>query len=241
MKIELINSDYEMYSIHDNYSIPYTVFIKNNDIYIFDKFELKIHLNAEQIFLASSQLDNPNTNIHTILLELNLENLEYMHISNKICTFNAYYPIIKYVTLMGNNDVLYEYAIDCENNYYLFSADIVLKIDRLENINPYNYYWRSGRSLITPDLGLIPPTEPLIKKFQNIIKFYIDDFEYTLRYVPNPSNEFDRLIENIGNNLYIEKKDGIKYKLSKKDYCNLMEEFGNINGFRNISNILFYD
>ena len=105
-------------------------------------------------------------------------------------------------------------------------------------INPYDYYWESGKSLITSDMGLNPPKEPYIKEFENIIKFYIDEQQYTLTYAPNPLEEFNRLIENFGNDLYVEKKDGIKYRLSKEDYCNLMEEFGNINGFRNI---LFYN
>jgi hypothetical protein len=232
MKTELIKSGYKMYSLNYNYSISYTVFIKNNDIFIFDKLELKVHLTAEQIFLFS------NTN--TLLLQLNLEKLEYMHISNKIFTFNAYYPIIKYVSLMGNNNVSYPYAIDCENNYYLFSADVVFKINLLENLNPYDYYWDS-KSLITCDMGFNPPKEPYIKQFENIIKFYIDEQQYTLTYTPDPSKEFDRLTQNVGNNLYVEKNDGSKNILLKEDYCNLINEFGNINGFRKILNILFYD
>ena len=85
---------------------------------------------------------------------------------------------------------------------------------------------------MTTDMSFVPPKEPLYPNFQKISKFFI--FEkgkkepYTLRHTTEPSKEYDRLVKSIGKPLSIEYTDGTKKDLSKKDYIQLMKDFGKL-------------
>lgn len=238
----------EIYYIHDNYGKPLKVIIGNglidihkiknnndndNDENTDDKYEIEPFLQyvPQRIFIGKSPL-NAMTEFsgghgsyfdgNSILLKMS-EN-KYIFIGKEIISFQSYVEIVEYVSPVGNNDVSYPYAIDTDGKYYLLVEDVVVKHVPL-NHDPYDYYYKLCK--ITPELGRDPPTEPAIKNFQDIERFYIGLGKYTMTYSPNASQNYDRLRRNIGR-LYIKKINGIKYELTKEDYIKLMNDYAQI-------------
>ena len=74
--------------------------------------------------------------------------------------------IIKFISAVGNSSVVYPWAIDSHNNYYLMDYDKVIMLNptddllkhiRLDN-NPYSYYYDNENS------GIPLIIEPLIER-----------------------------------------------------------------------------
>jgi len=248
---------------HDNGGRPFKVEVTENNIKVYkrDKDEYKsrsiLNIKTEKVFIGNSPL-NKMTEFsgghgeefdgNSFLLKMGKN--KYMFIGHSIFTFKSLSEITEYVSPVGNNDVPYPYAIDDNNNYYLMiesvvvrswgssnrprAAEVVTKVPRNEE-DPYYFYY--DRKLITEDLGSVPPTQPVIKHFQGIDEFYIDDDQYTLRYHPFPGKYYTDLRKRIGKNLYVVKTGGKKHKLTKEKYVKLMKDFGKKMGFRPMRSI----
>jgi len=94
---------------------------------------------------------------------LHIKDYDYIYISYKLYAFTAVSKIVNFISIEGNADVPYPYAIDEYNNVYLFSIDstdiknqegviIMMDKDHLKylqgksdsdyyHMNPYNYYF----------------------------------------------------------------------------------------------------
>nr|QBK85874.1 MAG: hypothetical protein LCMAC101_04690 [Marseillevirus LCMAC101] len=162
--------------------------------------------------------------------------LEYVFIGWKIYSFEALSEIVQYVSPVGNSDVPYPYAIDTKNRAYLLKENVIVQLTEKEvsnipSFDPYNdcYY---EKHLITRDISVRPPQEPIIKNFRNIEEFYIGDAMYTMDYDPFPEKDYDRLIRDIGSPLSVVLTDDTKEELSKKEYINMMDEFGKLMKFQ---------
>jgi len=143
-KIKEKHIGYKTYFTHSNYQRPYLVYIKNNNIFIYnipenmeiDKSSNKssdnkwMYINlvkkykASKIFIGKSPLikmtkysNGYGTKFdgNTILL---LVNNNYIYISDNIQKFKINDEIIKYYSFVGNNDVPYPLAIGKKNIYF---------------------------------------------------------------------------------------------------------------------------
>lgn len=225
------------YLILDNYSYSYKVIIGSESVQV-HKLEYGDHSNlltdytlgqlvldtqVSKVFVGKSPLipmtefsggHGPEFDGNTILLQKS--EYEYIWIGDKIISFIPYFPIVDYISPVGNNQVPYPWAIDEKGWVYLFVCDVVLtNVPKSKLSNPYDYYWSDGLANICG------------KSFQSIQKFFIGSAEYNLTYVPFPEKEYDRLVQTFGGELWIEKTDGIKYNLDKPSYVKLNQEFGN--------------
>ena len=94
---------------------------------------------------------------------LHIKDYEYIYISYKLYSFTAVSKIVNFISIEGNADVPYPYAIDEYNNVYLFRVDktdiknqegVVIMMDQNNlkhlqcklnsdyyHMNPYNYYF----------------------------------------------------------------------------------------------------
>jgi hypothetical protein len=92
---------------------------------------------------------------------------EYIFIGDTISMFTTDYPIVKYISTIGNNDVPYAYAIDTEENYYLLHKNVMMgNPEKKEFIDPYQlYYSRMNLCKI---------------KYDGITNFLINDKNFTL-------------------------------------------------------------
>jgi hypothetical protein len=246
--MELNINDYQEYYTHSNGSRPYKVEIINNSLVRVYKSDICIlNLKPQQIFIGKSEKNimteysggyGNEFDGNTILVKMN--NTTYIYIGCKMFSFTVNNPIVSYHSPVGNNDVPYPYAIDSEKKYYLMIEDVVLKNSKelenflINNNDPYEYYYKA--SLITEDRGL--GRKPLFHNNFNIIKFYIGKELYTMRYSILPSNEFDRFTKELGNNVYIRDKKNVKHNISKQQYIEIMEDFGNTIGAIPITNII---
>jgi hypothetical protein len=238
--MELNINNYQEYFTHSNGSRPYKIIIYNNNLVrVFKSDNCILNVFPQQIFVGKSEKNKmteysggygASFDGNTILLKMN--DTTYFYIGGKMFSFTVNNPIISYYSPVGNNDVPYPYAIDSKNNYYLMIEDVILNNTKelinflINNNDPYEYYYQA--TLITEDRGI--GTKPLFQNNSNIIRFYIGKELYTMKYSPLPSNEFDRFTKELGNNVYIRDKNNVKHNISKQQYIEIMEEFGNLIG-----------
>lgn len=159
---KIIHPGYKKYYIHDNYSRPFLVYVKNNDVYIYKVpkdvlkkevaawiyIELVAKYNAQEVFIGKSP-KNPMTEFsgghgkyfdgNSILLKMGTG--KYIYIGEQIYSFTTNKEIVKFVAPVGNNDVPYSYAIDSDKNYYLLIDDLkIIKYDE-KITDPYDYFY----------------------------------------------------------------------------------------------------
>ena len=121
---------YKKYYTIDNGSKKYKIIINDKYIYIFSfpDYETLIYeiKNYKNIFIGKNTkkyriYDNLFTG-SSILVEIKKN--EYIFIGNKIMKFNTQEPIIEFHSIMGNNSVVYPFALT--NNYaYLIYENVL--------------------------------------------------------------------------------------------------------------------
>ena len=170
----------------------------------------------------------PEEDGNTILLHMG--NNEYIYIGARIFSFKSLNPIVSFISLIGNNDVPYPYAIDDKGNIYMLIEDVIIKFnDKIkkqmkEYDNPYDYYY--NYRLFTPDYGRI--VENL--HFRNIKKFYIGYNCSIMTYNISPDENYNKFIE-CGDSVFIVDTSDQKHVLTKQNYIELMKSFEEINSF----------
>lgn len=230
-----------IYYIHDNGGRPFMIKIKENlvDVYV-DRFDANYdksdycffkQFNANKIFIGKSPYDTIrlfggkyDKTFHGNTILLKLDNNEYIFIGQEIFSFKSFFDIKKYVSPIGNSDVPYPYAIDNMENYYLLIENVVVK-NVPKNCDPYHHYYHIN--LITPATGYVNPIKPIIQNFDGIQSFGINGETYMLRYTPDSTTEYERLVKEFGKDIYVIKTDGKKYSLTKNDYIQLMIDYEN--------------
>jgi hypothetical protein len=222
-----------IYYIHDNGNRPYKVEIDKTNVKIYrninsdfeyEEKEFKT-FKPKKIFIGKSP-KNKMTILsgghgkkfdgNTILLQIKKNN--YIYIGSKIYSFKTDSEIIDYKSPVGNNDVPYPYAIDMNGYYYLMIENVKLKVtNKYEDC--YYYYYQAN--LITPDLAF--KTSPIF--YSGILDFKINNESYTMRWVPNPKEDYKRLEKSIGKNITIKMNNGKIIKLTEKSYEKIMNDF----------------
>lgn len=150
----------------------------------------------------------------------------YMYVGHNIKKFTTYGEIVTYISPVGNSDVPYPYAIDTYGNQYLMIEDIVIKYNEvtrerlLKYDEPYEYYY--DYSLITCDMGMIPPRKPKIEYFDEIKEYYHGKNKYTFRL--NLDKNLDEL-QNDKQKMYIIDINNVKTELTPEKYMDLMNRF----------------
>jgi hypothetical protein len=241
----------QIFYTHNNGTRPFKVVINKNLVNVFSHYKNKklLTFNAKKVFIGESPKNEMTTFSNgygkdflgnSILLKL--DDNKYEFIGNFIFSFTTHSEIISFVSPVGNNDVPYPYAIDKDGNIYLMIENVILKYNK--NLNklikkyddPYSYYYKAN--LITLDIRSIPPKKPLYKICgDDIIKYYIDDDQYTLTYTPNPKEDYNRLIPAYGKHMYIVDSKNNKLKLTQKKYIKLMNNFGKCIGVEEMINV----
>lgn len=239
----------KIFYTHNNGDRPFKVEISKNLVRVFSNNKKLLTFDAKKVFIGESPKNKMTTFSgghgpkfvgNSILLKL-CDN-KYEFIGNSVFSFTTHSEIISFISPVGNNDVPYPYAIDKDGNIYLMIENVVLKYNK--NLNklikkyddPYLYYYKA--QLITLDIRSNPPKKPLYKICSNeVIKYYIDDDQYTLTYTPNPKENYKRLIPEYGKHMYIIDSKNNKLKLTQKKYINLMNNFGKCIGVEEMSNV----
>lgn len=205
-------------------------------------------ITAEKVFIGESPKNEmtefsagygPKFEGNSILLHIS--DNEYIFIGQNIFSFTAYSKIIEYLSPVGNSDVPYPYAIDDQDNYYLMVEGIVLKVPVNAKEDPYRYYYNKHSitaqifyyRLTSGDNSEPIPRKLFINNFCGIKKFYIGGEPYELTYHSNPERNYERLEkwDDFGEGLEVDKTDGKRYKLSKGEYIDLIERYGQEAGF----------
>ncbi len=248
-----------IYHIHDNGGRPFKVEIHDNEVSVFThsngdatQCDKLITYTPQKIFIGVDQTDNNNDG-NSILLHI--RNLEYVFIGTTIFIFTTECMINNFKSPIGNGDVPYPYAIDNDGNVYLFEESVILQNnDRLKAyietmiINTdsrpyYDYYY--DHALITEDTCYILPNQPK-QVFENIVKFFIGRKMYTFCYDPNPKQNYEYYLEDFPKSIEkygisVEYDSGIKTRLSKNEYIDLIERFGRMVGFKELKTVMIHD
>jgi hypothetical protein len=225
-----LQEDNKDYDIHDNGGVSYITRILNNGNVVL--FKCTNILSTLKTFIGKSpqikmteysggygdKFDGNTILIQTGTTSINSSSYKYKHIGSEITEFTTEHEIIDFVSPIGNSDVPYPYVIDTQNNYYLIIEKVILENSPelqtwlSQGEDPYSFYYRS--CLITPDMGCIPPRQPVID--MNIIEFYNDNERYTLNYSNNvPEGKLE----------IVYKDTNVKEEISKEQYISIMNEF----------------
>ena len=195
------------YTVH-NGGRPFKVDINDNNVDIFKKnnkkWEKILSCKPIKIFIGKWDLHNDYDG-NSILLEI--ADKQYVYIGEYVYKFVSYNKIIKYISPVGNSEVVYPFAVDDDNNYYLMIENIIFKSENELN-DPYRYYYDN----------IIK-----IKKYEN--KYFIEDEEYTMTYYPNPIEDYNRITKDIGT-MYL-KENGTEEKTELKidKYIEIMSNY----------------
>lgn len=157
---------------------------------------------------------------------------KYVYIGSSIYQFTTMCPIIEYVSPVGNNCVPYPYAINNEGEYYLMIENVIISVPHeiLSNkdFDPYDYYYNN--SYIAPKLPDNRDIElsSLKSHFDNILFFYIGNERYNWRYKSDAGKHYDfwEKQEEFGEGFKIKYDDGIEKNLTREEYININDRFG---------------
>lgn len=145
---------------------------------------------------------------------------KYIQIGDAIRCFCAKFPIVSYHSPVGNNGVVYPYAIDCNGRYYLIFENVVIEnIPEEFTDDPYDYYYNyrilapSGKAKIYTGISSV--------KFNGIY----------FHYEPEPKNHYIWLSKKRTPNFWIKMKGQKKEILTKDLYTDIIKSFGNTLGF----------
>ena len=227
------------YLIHDNYNRPFMVKVKDDVVSVFkEKSRNEYNKNSlftwnpEKVFIGMSPLNRmtgfsgghgQEFDGNSILLHIS--GMEYVWIGNKIISFIALNTITRFLSPVGNNDVPYPFAVDEDNNHYLFTEDVIIKEYNDRSDDPYDYYY--DQRLITTDYCSCPPKKAE-QVFDGIEDLYVGNKKRTFIYYPCAKKGYD-WIRNDGQ-LYIQ-RGGIKEELTYEKYEELMIAVGKEFGF----------
>ena len=160
------------YFTHSNFFRPYLVYIKKNKVYIYkidnkkyyykkndlskkDKSNAWIYTklikeyNTKKIFIGKNSGKSKSLNIkdnikysigNSILLKLN--NNKYVFIGETIYEFSTNDEIVKFYSLIGNNDVPYPIALGKENVYFMID-----EINKPNKYIPRKYFSKNMKNI----------------------------------------------------------------------------------------------
>ena len=168
----------------------------------------------------------PRWDGNSILLHMGSN--KYIHISRKISAFDSIGNITSYVSLVGNSQFIYSYAIDEYNNYYLLQQNVILKNPNLDGYDqPYRYYF--DYSLLTDNHGYIPPKK-CKKIFRDIMTLYCNGERSTLHYNPFPEHINTHWFEH-KDSMYVINTNGDKIEYTWADHLSLMNHVADTYNF----------
>lgn len=120
--------------------------------------------------------DVSNTGASVIL---ELHNNVYVYIGNSIIIFRSNAPIKKLVSDVGNSAVLYDYAVDKSNNYYLLQELVVVNHSQVtQPMDLYTQFY--NKHIETSHMDVLYRTtqnasaSTMKKEFNNIRKYTIE-------------------------------------------------------------------
>lgn len=197
--------------------------------------EIVFENDVEKVFIGNDEDDDDEWEGNTFLLKL--KDNKYMSIVDEVYTFDAFNEITKYYSPIGNSAVPYPYAIDDDGNYYLTIEDVMVKDIPDDCTDPYRHYYYKGR--------MDGAAKEIESARINNNKWIEENGESSvmLTYCSNPGKDYDRMDawEEANLDIEVEYQNGTVKKLSREGYIELMEEYGNSNGFHSIKNKTILD
>ncbi len=222
--IKLINQKFVIYKKDDNTN-DYTKFVYENhyeNIFI-DKIILNDKNESENIY-----------HIGGILFEMRKNENIYIFVGDEISQFKSLDKMEYIMTLIGNDNFVYPYGIDKENNIYLFIENIMIKHNsNISEIikktpNPYDFYYEIDtlngkyKTLLNYDIKYLS------------IKGEICLFYHQL----DPSKAYQKLTNNSQNQIYIIDMLNKKRKITKSEYISINKTW---NDFFGLNSIIDYE
>ena len=165
---------------------------------------------------------------------VHLEGLSYMFIGYIIYTFTALHEITHFVSPVGNNNVPYPYATDCQNNCYFMmynsigSDSGVLNISDLSIHNdPYKHLYHMLGDHFRTTINV----DHLYLKNNNEYN------EYNWDTSSLPIEIYNDAIKRFDSVMYIKFKGESKRLIEKEEYIRTLEDYNQSIGLLPLSNV----
>lgn len=229
-------------------SRPYKVDIKNNILYVYmldlthiykkkPTFKTKFFYKDVPIFRVSGLIKKVfvgrDIDGYENTLLIAFSDRYHIYISgNRIYSFTSYSKITEYYSPVSYGIPL-PYAIDIDNNYYLFYNHAVINVGYKLKY-PYTYYHDNLRTRLKYGNAFIMKNTEMVPLYHNILQIYHGTSILYLPYAKDKVASYEKLVGK--NNLYVKKigsykeeRDQIKnvkiYKLSKDEYIKIMDDY----------------
>lgn len=238
-----------LYLIHDNGGRPYQVEVDNNAVRVYPITDngysaISIYgVNAEKVFIGDSIKNEmteysggygPDFDGNSILVKV-VGNNQYVWIGNRgIQQFQTKAPIVEYVSPVGNSDVPYPFAKDVNGNYYLLFVDTMVKNLPSKYISDPNDFYFDNHIIIGNEYESGHPE--ILKQLGYDIDMYLTGDEvFNLTYKPDAAAEYDDIVNvRFKAPMYFVDSAGNKHQVTKQEYVNLMNAYGNVFGMEGI-------
>ena len=229
----------DTYLTHFNGGRPYRVTIRPAVVTVHDNYSqdpepLMVFKDIYRLLVGKSPL-TPMTEFsgghgrefdgNSILLQT--EALKYVFIGHMIYSFTAVFPIVSYVSEVGNNDVPYPYATDERNNVYLMIENVIVN-NRLGTKDPYNdlLYRSANRSDIIEEA-----TDGAVNLIATDYGSGDHEQVFRISWQANAKEHYNRPWMSDLKAVY---SDGATRHLSENDYIVMMNSIGTALGIRNM-------
>ena len=242
----------KIYHIHDNGGRPFTVEIENDEVMVsvkddvMDRYKKFVTYKPQKIFIGTDWKEiSEKSQDHRDYFDgnsflLHISDLDYVYIGSMIYTFRAENLITEYVSRVGNSDVPYPHAIDLNGNVYLTIEDVILlNCDKMKNFvkrNPdkdyYDYYYSNNKMISG--------------SFENIKKVSIGGRDINITYSTDPINDYnfcrlDKEEMTITHGSGIEQSPGYVSVMTRNDYIDLMNRYGDFMNFKKLKYVMIHD
>lgn len=180
----------------------------------------------------------------SMLICIDLVELDYMYIDESVCRFKAFNMIEEYNVESKRTGMKCPYAKDLDKYYYLFRANVVTKIPNRWRRDPYDYFYGNNILSSTKKKYDVRVYKDGAKyNYKNIGYVYTDKGygkqNVELTWDSSPEEGYDRkekfAREHNGMlKLYRYRKEGtrkVKEFIERDEYVRIMKEFGEERGY----------
>ena len=151
---------------------------------------------------------------------LRIKPLEYVFIGESIFSFQSKFPIEKYVSEVGNNDVPYPYAVDDRGNHYVMGEKVIIT-KPIPTDDVIAWYYK----VIT-----MSPDQRFDESTTDFLKLYDGNERYTMRFTPHPAKAFNRFKNVVS--VVTKESYPKKIVIDKKEYVKIMKSYAKLHGIK---------
>lgn len=226
------NNTVGVHETRDNGGTPFIVkILDENNVQIYEEDNLVYSHRVEKVFIGKSPrcsmtersgCHGPEFDGNTVLLHE--KDYTYVFVGSVIQKFESKSTIVKYVSLVGNSNVAYPYAVDDQGRHYLLIEDVLVsKIPEDHGLDVYTWYHEACQ--LTPMRRGNPNVEYPYEDYRaSSYKDPVKSWMWSYNPYPDPLRWTQRAV----------KKNGVWSNITEQDENDIQNTFASEKGFQTL-------